>query len=147
VDVGKSVSRVGGKAQLAPYRAVAGDLRLFYSRFQELEAFSRFGARLDKRTTQILQRGYRVREVLKQMQFAPIPMGHQIVVLLAVTAGMFDEVPLEKMAAAEKAVRHLVCASLPELCQRFEDGEMLSDSDRSAILSSVRSTLASPLEK
>ena len=64
IDVGKSVSRVGGKAQLAAYRAVAGDLRLSYSQFQELEAFSRFGTRMDERTRQLLERGYRVRQGL-----------------------------------------------------------------------------------
>ena len=74
VDVGKSVSRVGGKAQLPAYRAVAGDLRLSYSQFQELEAFSRFGTRLDERTRKTLEHGYRVREVLKQAQFDPMPV-------------------------------------------------------------------------
>jgi F-type H+/Na+-transporting ATPase subunit alpha len=62
----RSVSRVGGKAQLPAYRAVAGDLRLSYSQFEDLEAFSRFGTRLDDRTRQTLERGRRVREVLKQ---------------------------------------------------------------------------------
>ena len=93
MDVGKSVSRVGGKAQLPAYRAVAGDLRLSYSQFQELEAFSRFGTRLDERTRKTLEHGYRVREVLKQSQFDPMPVAHQIVVLLAVTQGLLRRHP------------------------------------------------------
>ncbi len=74
VDVGKSVSRVGGKAQLPAYRAVASDLRLSYSQFEELESFSRFGTRLDESTRRILERGWRVREVLKQPQYQPLPV-------------------------------------------------------------------------
>lgn len=85
VDVGKSVSRVGGKAQLSAYRAVAGDLRLAYAQFEELEIFSRFSTRLDDETRHALARGRRVREVLKQAQYEPMPVFEQIVVLVTVT--------------------------------------------------------------
>lgn len=88
VDVGKSVSRVGGKTQLPAYREVAGDLRLSYAQFEELEAFARFGTRLDEATRQTLERGRRVREVLKQHQYQPMPVAEQIAVLLAVTSGL-----------------------------------------------------------
>ena len=143
VDVGKSVSRVGGKAQLPAYRAVAGDLRLTYSQFQELEAFSRFGTRLDERTRQTLDHGYRVREVLKQNQFDPMPVAQQIAVLLAVTQGLFDAVPLDRMAAAEKAVRHMLCEDIPDLCQRIEAGMSLEGADRDLILNKVREAIES----
>ncbi len=134
VDVGKSVSRVGGKTQLPAYRAVAGDLRLSYSQFEELEAFSRFGTRLDEATRQILERGRRVREVLKQPQYEPIPVAEQIAVLLAVTQGIFDHLPLEGIAAAQKAVRRAIFEQLPDLCQKIEVGEKLSQGDRLALL-------------
>ncbi len=134
VDVGKSVSRVGGKTQLPAYRAVAGDLRLSYSQFEELEAFSRFGTRLDEATRQILERGRRVREVLKQPQYEPIPVAEQIAVLLAVTQGIFDRLPLEGIAAAQKAVRQAIVEQLPDLCQKIELGEKLSQGDRLALL-------------
>jgi len=101
VDVGKSVSRVGGKTQLAAYRAVAGDLRLSYSQFEELEAFSRFGTRLDENTRKTIERGRRVREVLKQNQYKPIPVPEQIAVLLAVTEGLFDDLPVDRIPGAE----------------------------------------------
>jgi F-type H+-transporting ATPase subunit alpha len=143
VDVGKSVSRVGGKAQLPAYRAVAGDLRLSYSQFQELEAFSRFGTRLDERTRKTLEHGYRVREVLKQSQFDPMAVAAQIGVLLAVTQGLFDDIPLEKVAAAEKAVRKMLCEQLPELCRRIEDGEDFPDADRKLLLSKVTAVIQS----
>ena len=104
VDVGKSVSRVGGKAQLPPYRQVAGDLRLSYSQFQELESFARFGTRLDDRTRQTLQHGRRVREVLKQDTFSALSVGEQIAILLSASRGLLDRVPLEKMVEAETRI-------------------------------------------
>jgi F-type H+-transporting ATPase subunit alpha len=143
VDVGKSVSRVGGKAQLPAYRAVAGDLRLTYSQFQELENFSRFGTRLDERTRKTLDHGYRVREILKQNQFDPMPVAQQIAVLLAVTQGLFDAVPLDRMAAAEKVVRKMLCEDIPDLCQRLEAGMSLEGADRDLILNKVREAIES----
>ena len=104
VDVGKSVSRVGGKAQLPAYRKVAGDLRLSYSQFQELEAFARFGTRLDKKTRKTIEHGRRVREILKQDQFAPLGTAEQIAVLLAVTEGLFDEIPLTRIYHLQQLV-------------------------------------------
>jgi len=147
VDVGKSVSRVGGKAQAPAYRAVAGDLRLAYSQFQELEAFSRFGTRLDERTRKTLEHGYRVREVLKQAQFDPMPVAHQIAVLLAVTHELFDDIPLDKVSAAEEAVRRMLYEQLPEPCRRIEAGGRLSDEERDLILSKAKEIVQSSLEK
>ena len=146
VDVGKSVSRVGGKAQAAAYRAVAGDLRLAYSQFQELEAFSRFGARLDERTLKTLEHGRRVREVLKQAQFDPMPVAHQIAVLLALTHGLFDDIPVDKVGAAEEAVRRMLCEQLPETCRRIDAGGHLSDEERDVILSKAKEALQSRRE-
>jgi F-type H+-transporting ATPase subunit alpha len=95
IEVGRSVSRVGGKAQLPAYRAVAGQLRLSYSQFEELEAFARFGTRLDEDTKATLERGRRVREILKQPQWQPMPVVDQVAVLLAVSEGLMDPIPAE----------------------------------------------------
>jgi F-type H+-transporting ATPase subunit alpha len=108
VDVGKSVSRVGGKAQLPAYRLVTGDLRLSYSQFHELESFARFGTRLDERTRATLRHGRRVREVLKQDQFAQLSAGEQIAVLLSVSKGFWDQIPVEVMAQAERSVLEML---------------------------------------
>lgn len=105
VDVGRSVSRVGGKAQLPAYHAVTGDLKLGYSQFEELENFARFGTRLDPHTQQLIAHGQRIRSLLKQDENAPVPVTEQIVLLLALTAGLFDTIPLADMPAAEEAVR------------------------------------------
>ncbi|UZP68802.1 F0F1 ATP synthase subunit alpha [Desulfovibrio mangrovi] len=104
VDVGKSVSRVGGRAQLPGYAKVAGELRLTYSQFQELEAFARFGTRLDEDTRTKLEHGRRVREILKQDRFSPLTPGEQVAVLLAVAEGLFDALPVERMGDAQAVV-------------------------------------------
>jgi F-type H+-transporting ATPase subunit alpha len=143
VHVGQSVSRVGGKTQFHAYRAVAGDLRLSYAQFEELEAFSRFGTRLDDATRKTLERGKRVREILKQPQYLPIPAAEQIASLLAVTSGALDEVPLEKIADAEDAVRIAVVEQLPDLCSRIEDGEEFTDEDKEKMLSVISKTIDS----
>lgn len=141
MDAGKSVSRVGGKAQLAAYRSVAGDLRLSYSQFEELESFARFGTRLDEDTRKAIERGQRVREILKQPQYKPVAVAEQIAVLLAVTAGVFDAVPFSDLADAELVVRRETEEQLPDVCRRMESGEALTDNDRESLLRVARSAV------
>jgi F-type H+-transporting ATPase subunit alpha len=142
VDVGKSVSRVGGKTQLPAYRSVAGDLRLSYSQFEELESFSRFGTRLDESTRRILERGWRVREVLKQGQYKPLKASEQIASLLSVTGGSLDRVPTEKIREAEAQIVLMLGQELPELCGRIEAGGKLEMADRDSVLNKVKVVVA-----
>ncbi len=142
VDAGKSVSRVGGKAQRAAYRAVAGDLKLAYAQFEELETFARFGARVDEDTRAILEHGRRVRACLKQPELAPVSVPAQIAVLLALTANLFDPVPLEQMTDAEVAVQEAAAGIPAEVRARFDTAEEVSDADRAAILQIARTALA-----
>jgi len=142
VDVGKSVSRVGGAAQRAAYRSVAGDLKLAYSQFEELETFARFGTRLDESTRRIIDHGRRIRACIKQPESQPVSMLEQIAVLLALTAGLFDPVPLDKMADAEKALR-VAAAGIPaDVAGRLATAEKLSDPDRKGILEVANRALA-----
>jgi hypothetical protein len=141
VDVGKSVSRVGGKAQRAAYRAVAGDLKLAYAQFEELETFSRFGARLDEDTRKIIEHGRRIRACLKQPEFAPVSVPAQIAMLLALTAGLFDAVPLERMPDAEHAVREAAADIPAKVRERLDTAEKLSDEDRETIIQIARQSL------
>jgi F-type H+-transporting ATPase subunit alpha len=134
IDVGKSVSRVGGKAQLPAYRAVAGDLRISYSQFEELESFSRFGTRLDEATKRTLERGWRVREVLKQPQFKPIPVAEQITAMLAVTNGAFDNISTSDVCEAENALRKNVKENQGSICSQIESGNKLTDENRKVLL-------------
>ena len=128
VDVGKSVSRVGGKTQLPAYRAVAGDLRLTYAQFEELEAFSRFGTRLDEETRQVLERGRRVRFVLKQPQFQLRSAPEQVMVLHAVNSGVFDSIAEKDLQKAEEAVYDGL-SEVADIAERILAGEKLSADD------------------
>ncbi|MBN2644287.1 MAG: F0F1 ATP synthase subunit alpha, partial [Desulfuromonadaceae bacterium] len=142
VDVGKSVSRVGGKAQRATYRAVAGDLKLSYAQFEELETFARFGARLDEDTRTIIEHGRRIRACLKQPELSPVSVPAQIVILMALAAGLFDNLPLEQMANAEQAVVEAAASIPAEIVARFENVNKLSDRDRDALVEIARNALA-----
>jgi len=142
VDVGKSVSRVGGKAQRAAYRAVAGDLKLAYAQFEELETFARFGARLDEDTRKTIEHGRRIRACLKQPEFAPVEVPAQIAILLALSAGLFDAVPLDRMTDAEQAV-HKAAAEIPaQVNERLDSADTLSAEDRETIIDIARQALA-----
>jgi F-type H+-transporting ATPase subunit alpha len=144
VDVGKSVSRVGGKAQLAAFRAVAGDLKLAYAQFEELETFARFGAHLDDDTQRSITHGQRLRACLKQPELAPVPVPAQIAIVLAMTANLFDPVPLDRMADAEEAVHRAATTSIPiDVAQRLLSAAKLDDDDRKVIVELARKALAS----
>lgn len=147
VDVGKSVSRVGGKAQRATYRSVAGDLKLAYAQFQELETFARFGARLDDSTRAIIANGQRIRSCLKQPEFSPVSVPSQIAILLALGEGLFDDVPIEKMPEAEQSVKDAAAKMPPAIRDRLETAEKFSDEDQQAIIELTRSAIASVLKE
>ncbi len=142
VDVGKSVSRVGGQAQRAAYRAVAGDLKLAYAQFEELETFSRFGARLDEGTRKTIEHGRRIRACLKQPEYAPVPVPAQIALLLALTAELFDRVPLDQMSDAVRALSDATPDVPAEVCARLDTATKLSFEDREAIVGVARKALA-----
>ncbi len=143
VDVGRSVSRVGGKAQKPAYREMTGDLRLSYSQFQELEEFARFGTRLDEETRQTLRHGRRVREVLKQPQYAPQSVAEQVAVLLATTEGLFDDLEIDQVTEAQEQVWAAVKEQMPDLAARIQSGDPLDDRARTALLDAARDAVAS----
>jgi F-type H+-transporting ATPase subunit alpha len=147
VDVGKSVSRVGGAAQWAAYRAVAGDLKLAYAQFEELETFARFGARLDEATRKIIEHGRRIRACLKQPELVPVSVSAQITVLLALTAKLFDPVPMDQMKDAAQAVQAAAVTIPAEISARFETTAKLSDEDCKTIIEITRKSLARFLPK
>jgi F-type H+/Na+-transporting ATPase subunit alpha len=142
VDVGKSVSRVGGEAQRAAYRELAGGLKLAYAQFEELETFSRFGARLDEDTRKIIEHGRRIRACLIQPEFSPVSVPAQIAVLLALTAELFDRVPLDRMTDAERALREAAADIPADVRDRLVTADKLSDEDRKTITEIARKSLA-----
>ncbi len=141
VDVGKSVSRVGGKAQRATYRSVTGDLKLAYAQFEELETFARFGARLDDDTKKRIEHGKRIRACLKQPEFSPVAVPAQLMILLALSANLLDSVPTDRIPGAEQALCKAAATISAEVRGRFETAETLSDEDRNAIIDIARQTL------
>jgi len=147
VDVGKSVSRVGGKAQRGTYRAVAGDLKLAYAQFEELETFARFGARLDEDTKKSIEHGRRIRACLKQQEFSPVSVPAQIIILLALSAKLLDAVPIDQIKDAEQALSEAAATISAEVRGRFDTAATLSDEDRAVILEVARQALARFLPK
>jgi F-type H+-transporting ATPase subunit alpha len=127
VDIGRSVSRVGGKTQYPTFRRVAGDLKLAYTQFEELETFARFATRLDERTKRRIAHGRRVRQILRQEAASPLAAWQQVVVLLATKDGLLDEVPVDAVGDAEQRIRERVGKRHPDLCERIDTGRELDD--------------------
>jgi F-type H+-transporting ATPase subunit alpha len=121
---------------------VAGDLKLAYAQFEELETFARFGARLDENTRKIIEHGRRIRACLKQAECAPVSVAAQIAVLLALTAELFDGVALEQTPDAERAVQKAAAKLSAQVCGRFESADKLSDEDRHSIIEIARQSLS-----
>jgi len=142
VDVGRSVSRVGGKAQRKAYRAVASNLKLTYAQFEELETFSRFGARVDAASQKVIDHGQRVRMSLKQAECSPVPIDEQILLLLAVKEGLFDAIPLSIMPKAEAELMSVAKNIPQEIRDKIESVTGISDADNQSILSLAKATLA-----
>lgn len=115
INAGISVSRVGGDAQLKAMKQVAGQLRLEMAAFRELAAFAQFGSDLDKATQARLDRGRRLREILKQPQFSPVPIANQIILIYATTHGYADEIDLAEMANWENGLVRFMESSHPDL--------------------------------
>ncbi len=131
IDIGTSVSRVGGKAQHPAYRAIVGSLKLAYAQFEELENFARFGTRLDKTTRAGITHGQRIRACLQQHEHQTVSTLEQIAILQALDNGTFDAIPLEKMERAQEqvrqAIRNIVENLTPEEIETvLQDGEHTS---------------------
>ncbi len=138
VNAGLSVSRVGGAAQTPAMKQVAGKLRLDMASFRELAAFAQFGSDLDETTRRQLDRGLRVQEVLKQEQYAPMPLADQVLIFYAVTNGFLDDVELRKVRDFEAAFLRTMKDSHPDLVQTIATGARLSDETQEALNQALR---------
>ncbi|MCC6025425.1 MAG: F0F1 ATP synthase subunit alpha [Caldimicrobium sp.] len=126
INVGLSVSRVGGAAQIKAMRQVAGRLRLELAQYRELAAFAQFGSELDKATQRVLHRGARLVEILKQPQYQPLPVEKQVCILFAGTRGFLDEMPLEVLAQYEKELYEFIGSRYPEIYQEIREKKEIS---------------------
>jgi F-type H+-transporting ATPase subunit alpha len=137
INVGNSVSRVGGSAQVKAMRQVAGTLRLDLAQYRELAAFAQFGSDLDKATLNQLNRGRRLVEVLKQPQYQPLPVEKQVVIIYAATNGFVDPVAVEDIRAYEEELYKFLDTRKPQLLSSLADKKQIDD----AIKSELRAAL------
>lgn len=135
VDIGKSVSRVGGKAQLGAYRKIAGNLKLAYAQSEELETFARFGTRLDEATQKTIERGKRIRAIFKQPEMQPVSVPEQLLVLHALIHGVFDEVPLDEVSKAEDLIRKKYSQLSEDVLRRIFSSKPLNENDENLLVS------------
>jgi F-type H+/Na+-transporting ATPase subunit alpha len=133
VNVGLSVSRVGGSAQIKAMRQVAGKLRLDLAQYRELAAFAQFGSDLDKATLQQLARGQRMVEILKQGQYSPLPVDQQVAIIFAGTQGLLDDVPVEEIRAFEEFLYPFLGRAHPKLLPDIANKRELTDELRDAL--------------
>lgn len=137
VNVGISVSRVGGDAQTKAMKQVAGRLRLDMAAFRELAAFAQFGSDLDKATQAQLNRGLHLQEILKQPQYEPMSLENQVIVLFAGTQGFADAVPVEQMKAWENALLRFMESSYPEIGRDIAEKKIITDETRAKLVSAL----------
>ena len=124
INVGISVSRVGGNAQIKAMKKVAGTLKLDQAQFRELEAFSKFGSDLDATTKRTIERGRRNQEILKQGQYSPVPVELQVAIIFASTRGLMDNVPVENARAFEKDYYALLTSHYPDALTAIKKGDL-----------------------
>ncbi len=142
VNVGMSVSRVGGKTQAPAMKDVAKSLRLEYAQYLELEVFTRFGGMVDAHTQKLIDRGRRVRAVLAQPKLAPLPSSLQVAMLLALGEGLLDAVPVPRIAVMRERLRSALGERVGGVLARIDAGGELSGEDRAALLSALRAFVA-----
>jgi F-type H+/Na+-transporting ATPase subunit alpha len=143
VNVGLSVSRVGGAAQTKAMKKVAGTLRLDLAQFRELAAFAQFGSDLDEATQRQLSRGQRLVELLKQAELQPIEMTNQVVAIFAAIKGFFDSVPVEKIRSAEKDLVLYMTTKHGELMSTLAKENAISPESESKLVEAIKSFVAS----
>jgi F-type H+/Na+-transporting ATPase subunit alpha len=137
VDVGISVSRVGGSAQIKAMRTVAGPLKLDLAQYRELAAFAKLASDLDKNTQQQLTRGEKITEVLKQPQFHPQPVEEQVAVIYAATKGYLDTIPTNKIAEWEASFVRSLHEKHPEILESIKTTSQLSDDNTKALIAAI----------
>jgi F-type H+-transporting ATPase subunit alpha len=127
INVGNSVSRVGGAAQIKAMKQVAGSLRLDLAQYRELAAFAQFGSDLDKATQAQLSRGQRLTEILKQPQYQPMDVEKQVLIIWSATNGFTDDVPVEDLRKFEEEVLRFVENSHPAVLQKLREKKAITD--------------------
>ena len=139
VNVGISVSRVGGNAQIKAMKKVAGRLRLDLAQFREIEAFAQFGTELDAATQRQLDRGRRTVEILKQGQYEPMPVEEQVMVIFAATQGFLDDLDVSRIRGWEVGFLEYMGTNHPEVGEAIRDERVMSDETEAALRGAIES--------
>ncbi len=147
VDVGKSVSRVGGKTQAPVLKSLSESLRLDYAQFLELEVFTRFGTMVDERSRKIIEHGRRIRSVLGQRQFAPLALGEQVALLSALAEGVLDEVPLDLVKVFQARLGSWLTEEFPEAMRLDDRVQELSDDFRARVKTTLSALARAILDR
>lgn len=137
IDVGRSISRVGGKTQALVLKDLSESLRLEYAQFLELEVFTRFGTMVDERTRKVIEHGRRIRAVLGQPQFAPLPLGVQVALLCALNERVLDIVSLDRLPAFRSALPEWLGEHCPDILALAEDAKRISAEVRERLKSNL----------
>ena len=142
INVGISVSRVGGAAQTKAIKKIAGTLKLELAQFDELAAFSQFASDLDAATQAQLGRGKRLRELLKQAQFSPLLLAEQVAIVYAGTKGFLDELPVEKVTEFVREVREYLKTSKPEFINAIQTEKVMSESSEAILKDAIKTVVS-----
>ncbi|MBV8527989.1 MAG: F0F1 ATP synthase subunit alpha, partial [Candidatus Dormibacteraeota bacterium] len=137
INVGLSVSRVGGDAQTRAMKQVAGQLRLDLAQYRELAAFAQFASDLDRRTRDRLERGQRMTELLKQPQYEPVQLGKQIMALFCGTRGYLDDVPIDRVSDFEQSFLRYMDHDHPEIQKTIEDDRKITDETEKSLRAAI----------
>ncbi|MFH1672023.1 MAG: F0F1 ATP synthase subunit alpha [Pseudomonadota bacterium] len=130
VDIGKSVSRVGGKTQIPAMKELGGRLKLDYSQFLELEIFTQFGAKVEDSTQKAIEKGRRIKEVLKQPRYEPLSLAEQVLIMFAASRNLLAELGLKQIHTFELEIRKNAQTRIPEILNKIESGSPLTDEDK-----------------
>ena len=138
INVGLSVSRVGGSAQIKAMKSVAGTLRLDLAQFRELAAFAQFGSDLDKATKAQLDRGQRMTEILKQGQYEPMPVEKQVISLYAATNGYVDDIPVSDVGRFESELLQYMASNNPEVAESIKTEKKITSDNEEALKTAIK---------
>ena len=141
IDTGRSVSRVGGDAQLPAYKSLVGSLKLFYSQFEELESFSKFSTQMDAQTQEKIDRGRAIRLVLEQRQFQLFSAPEQIAIFSATNAGLFDRLDAEQNKKAQEIIIRTLSVEMKDLVQKILKRKKLSEEEKEKMIAQFRKAL------
>jgi F-type H+-transporting ATPase subunit alpha len=137
INVGISVSRVGGDAQTRAMKQVAGQLRLDMAQYRDLAAFAQFASDLDRATRAQLERGQRMTELLKQPQYEPIPLAKQVIAIFAGTQGFLDDIPIDRIAEFERSLLRFIEQNKSEIEKDITEQKRITDETEKALKAAI----------